>query len=77
MARRNASWPDTDVVMLDVLEHIEDDREALTILHSLLERGGYAVLTVPALQVFWSIHDEVNRHYRRYSRRLLQQRLIE
>ncbi len=63
--------------MLDVLEHIEDDREALTILYSLLERGGYAVLTVPALQVLWSIHDEVNRHYRRYSRRLLQQRLIE
>jgi SAM-dependent methyltransferase len=60
------------VLMLDVLEHIEDDTAALGSLHHLLKPGGRAILTVPALQLLWSVHDVVNRHYRRYHKMGLQ-----
>ena len=64
------------VLMLDVLEHIEDDTAALGRLQHLLKPGGRAILTVPALQTLWSVHDVINRHYRRYDKTGLQ-RLIE
>lgn len=64
------------VLMLDVLEHIEDDTAALGSLHQLLKPRGRAILTVPALQSLWSVHDVVNRHYRRYDKSGFQ-RLIE
>jgi SAM-dependent methyltransferase len=62
--------------MLDVLEHIEDAAAALGSLWQLLKPGGHAILTVPALQSLWSVHDMVNRHHRRYDKMGLQ-RLIE
>jgi 2-polyprenyl-3-methyl-5-hydroxy-6-metoxy-1,4-benzoquinol methylase len=54
------------VLMLDVLEHIEDDREALRSAHALTRPGGVLLLTVPALPELWSRHDEANDHFRRY-----------
>jgi SAM-dependent methyltransferase len=60
------------VLMLDVLEHIEDDAAALGSLQRLLKPGGRAILTVPALQSLWSVHDVINRHYRRYDKTGLQ-----
>jgi SAM-dependent methyltransferase len=62
--------------MLDVLEHIEDAAAALRSLWQLLKPGGYAILTVPALQSLWSVHDMINQHHRRYNKTGLQ-RLIE
>ena len=53
------------VLMLDVLEHLEDDVGAIRTLHKILKPGGTALLTVPALQSLWSAHDIVNEHYRR------------
>ena len=64
------------VLMLDVLEHIEDAAAALGSLWQLLKPGGHAILTVPALQSLWSVHDMINRHHRRYDKMGLQ-RLIE
>jgi SAM-dependent methyltransferase len=63
------------VLILDVLEHIEDDTAALGQLWQLLKPGGRAILTVPALQSLWSVHDVVNRHYRRYDKMGLQRLL--
>ena len=63
------------VTMLDVLEHIEDDRGALARVWSLLNPGGHVILTVPALSFLWSLHDEVNCHFRRYSRKSLRRRV--
>jgi predicted TPR repeat methyltransferase len=54
------------LLMLDVLEHIEDDRSALGRAVELLAPGGHLVLTVPALMLLWSEFDVVNRHFRRY-----------
>lgn len=56
------------VLMLDVLEHIEDDLAAARHVHTILAPGGRFLLTVPALRMLWSAHDEANRHFRRYSK---------
>ena len=59
------------VAILDVLEHIEADREALTGIARKLKPGGRILITVPAHPWMWSAHDVVNHHKRRYTRRTL------
>ena len=59
------------IAILDVLEHIEADREALVSLASKLRPGGRILITVPAHPWMWSAHDVVNHHHRRYTRRAL------
>ncbi|MBR8838903.1 MAG: class I SAM-dependent methyltransferase [Stigonema ocellatum SAG 48.90 = DSM 106950] len=54
------------IVMLDILEHIDDDLAALVALHSRLKPGGWLLITVPAYQFLWSRHDDINHHKRRY-----------
>jgi len=56
---------------LDVLEHTPDDRATLAELRRVSRPGGHLLLTVPAYPWLWSIHDEVNHHYRRYTRAML------
>lgn len=65
------------VTLFDVLEHFQDDLVALRSVHSLLEDGGYAVITVPAFSFLWAEHDELAHHKRRYTKPLLQKRLAE
>jgi SAM-dependent methyltransferase len=59
------------VLMLDVLEHIEDDRGALARVYELLAPGGRVLLTVPAHRFLWSEFDVMNHHCRRYSKKPL------
>jgi SAM-dependent methyltransferase len=59
------------ITCLDVIEHIPDDRVALGELRRVCKPGGFMLLTVPAYQALWSLHDAANHHYRRYSRRSL------
>lgn len=59
------------ITCLDVIEHTPDDRRALVELRRVCRPGGFLLITVPAYQALWSRHDEVNHHYRRYSRRML------
>src|SRR5262249_35413183 len=56
---------------LDVIEHTPDDRVTLRSLRGVCKPGGWLLVTVPAYQALWSLHDEANHHYRRYSRRTL------
>ena len=56
------------IFMLDVLEHIEDEHDALIAVKKLVRDDGRLFLTVPAYQWLWSDHDESNQHFRRYSK---------
>jgi ubiquinone/menaquinone biosynthesis C-methylase UbiE len=51
----------------DVLEHIKDDRRAVSEIMRVLKPGGAALITVPAFQWLWSKWDELG-HFRRYTR---------
>ena len=57
---------------LDVIEHLKDDLAALRELRRVVKPGGALLVTVPAYQWLWSGHDEINHHFRRYTRRTLQ-----
>lgn len=57
------------VLMLDVLEHIEDDRGALASAVTLARPGGVFICTVPAYSWLWTTRDEFHHHKRRYSKR--------
>jgi len=63
------------ITALDVIEHIEDDRTAIARMVDLLAPAAKLVVTVPAFMALWDQHDEMNRHFRRYSRRTLQDAL--
>jgi len=59
------------VLMLDVLEHLADPAAALRHAASLLAPDGILLVTVPAFNLVWTNHDELNRHLTRYTRATL------
>lgn len=63
------------LIASDVLEHIEDDGAALKEWNRILKPGGKAIIFVPAFRFLWSEHDEVIGHYRRYTRKELNEKL--
>jgi SAM-dependent methyltransferase len=57
-----------DVICLfDVLEHVDREQEALSILRERLAPQGLVIITVPAYQWLYSSHDAQHHHYRRYT----------
>ena len=54
------------VALLDVLEHVPDDRSSLKAIHGLLKPGGALLLTVPINPWMWTAHDVAHHHHRRY-----------
>ena len=55
------------VLALDVVEHVEDDIQALTECYRILKTGGALIITVPAFMALWSPWDESLGHKRRYT----------
>lgn len=55
------------VVMLDVLEHLDDDAASARAAADLLRPGGIFLVTVPAYQWLFSEHDKAHHHKRRYT----------
>ena len=54
------------VCAFEVLEHLEDDRAALTDWIARVRPGGWLLLSTPAFQARYAAWDEVVGHYRRY-----------
>ena len=63
------------VVCLNVLEHIEDDLFALEQMNAVLKPGGKLLLLVPAHELLYGEFDRAVGHFRRYSKRALNERL--
>ena len=55
------------ILLMDVLEHIEDDRAFLAGLVDRLPVGARVLITVPANPALYGRHDEVFGHHRRYT----------
>jgi len=60
------------ICLFDVLEHVEDDVGALRAITPFLKPQGRVLITVPAHQWLWSVHDAELHHFRRYSAQQLQ-----
>jgi SAM-dependent methyltransferase len=79
---KNARLPDLSkfkrngydlIALLDVLEHVPDDLASLRAIHMRLKPGGALLLTVPANPWMWSAHDAAHHHFRRYTKKKLEE----
>src|SRR5258708_6781125 len=65
--RRDSGPTDCDLVlMMDVLEHVDDDRGLLRHYAAKVPPGAHFLVTVPAFGFLWSGHDVFLEHKRRY-----------
>lgn len=65
LAEESSSYQ--SIFLLDVLEHIQDDKGALEKAGSLLETEGHLILVVPSNPNEWRWDDDFYGHFRRYS----------
>jgi len=59
------------ILYIDVLEHIEDDKEELNKASCHLKPGGNLIILAPALPVLYSQFDAGIGHFRRYTKKTL------
>lgn len=65
------------ITIIDVLEHIEDDRAQIEMMWNALKPGGRLIVVVPAHQWLYGKRDKNIGHFRRYSRKMLVSRVQE
>ncbi|QQS39076.1 class I SAM-dependent methyltransferase [Candidatus Woesebacteria bacterium] len=63
------------ITAFDVIEHVEEDENALKNIHSSLNQNGNLLLSVPAHPFLFGKRDLKYGHFRRYSKRELHQKL--
>lgn len=61
------------IICINVLEHIKDDKRVLSNMVEGVAKGGYICILVPALEVLFGSLDELDGHYRRYTKETLKQ----
>ena len=54
------------ILLLDVLEHIEEDDAFLRLLYKKMTDSALLLVTVPAFMKLWSSEDVFAKHFRRY-----------
>jgi SAM-dependent methyltransferase len=65
------------IALLDVLEHVPDDKGSLAAIMTRLKPGGALLLTVPANPWMWSAHDVAHHHHRRYRKAEIEKLALE
>ncbi len=63
------------IILLNVLEHIENDALALQQIYRILKKGGLLIIEVPAGPNLYDIYDKMLMHYRRYTLRHLEKKI--
>jgi len=71
----DSEWRFDSVVLINVLEHLRDDQQALLIAHRLLRPGGCAGILVPAHPSLYGSLDRTYGHLRRYTRAGVERKL--
>ena len=64
------------LIILDLLEHLDDDIQGLEEFYRVLRHRGKIVIFVPAFQFLWSFQDDISHHKRRYTLKELQSSLV-
>jgi len=59
------------VMLVDSLEHIEDDFEAITKVSEILQNNGILIIIVPAHNFLFSDFDKKIGHFRRYNKKMI------
>lgn len=62
------------VLALDVLEHVENDKEGFSEIQRVLKPEGIAIIFVPTFMFLWGVTDERSEHHRRYTVRELREK---
>lgn len=65
------------IYLIDVLEHLEDDRAFLRAFHQKLKPGGKLFIYVPARMELFSAFDTKIGHFRRYHKKELRNKVTE
>lgn len=65
------------IISSNVLEHIKDDQNILIQLNSLLKKDGLLVLYLPCSMKIWNNLDTLVGHYRRYTKKELNKKLVD
>jgi len=65
------------LLMMDVIEHVDDDVGFVSQYASLMPIGGKLLITVPAFEFLWSGHDVFLEHKRRYTLKQLEHVVAE
>ncbi len=60
------------ILLLDMLEHVDRPEAALRRAGELLAPGGRLLITVPAFELIWTSHDDLNEHRTRYTKKSLE-----
>lgn len=55
------------ILLMDVIEHIENDSEFMQSIRNYIKPDGKILITVPAFQSLYGIHDKELSHFRRYN----------
>lgn len=61
------------VLMIDVIEHVDDDVSLISEYARMAPRGAKFLISVPAFNFLWSPHDDFLEHRRRYTLESLEQ----
>ncbi len=73
---KNKQEPDT-IIYINVLEHIENDFEELKVVNETLSENGRVCIFVPAQAFLYSEFDKYIGHFRRYSKKRLEEKCVE
>jgi SAM-dependent methyltransferase len=61
------------VLLMDVIEHIENDSDFLVNCLEYVKEGGLVIINVPALNILFSKYDLAAGHKRRYNKRMMKE----